>query len=46
MYIDTINDKMIKQSKKIDFYRLKTHERIKKLLILRLKIMAEEKKII
>lgn len=46
MYIDTINDKMIKQAKKIDFYHLKTHERIKKLLILRLNIMVQEKKII
>ena len=46
MYLDTINNQMTEDSKKIDLIRLKVHERIKELVILRLKIMSREKELI
>ena len=46
LYLDEINKKMTFDSKNIDFLRLKVHQRIRKLIILRLKIMVKEKKII
>ena len=46
LYIDEINKKMTIKSKKINFLRLRTHERIRELFILRLKIISKEKKLI
>ena len=46
MYLDEINNKMISESKKINLIRLRVHERIRELIILRLKIMSENKKMI
>lgn len=46
MYLEEINEKMTLESKKIDLIRLRTHERIKELVILRLRIMLQEKKLI
>jgi len=46
MYLDEINEKMTLESKKINLIRLKVHERIRELCILRLKIMLKEKKLI
>ena len=44
--LNEINKEMTKQSKKLNLIQLKTHERIKELIILRLKIMYKEKKFI
>jgi len=46
LYLDEINTKMTYKSKKINFIRLKVHERIRELCILRFNIMQKEKKII
>ena len=46
MYLEEINKKMISESKKTNLIRLKVHERIRTLIILRLKIMSREKKLI
>lgn len=46
MYLDEINKKMINESKKINLIRLRIHERIRELIIIRLKIMSQNKKII
>jgi len=46
MYLDTINEQMTNNSKKTNLIRLRVHERIKELIILRLKIMSREKKLI
>ena len=46
MYLEEIDRVMTKESKKINLIRLKTHERIRELCILRLNIMAKEKNLI
>ena len=46
LYLDELNEKMTIDSKKINLLRLKLHERIRELVILRLKIMMKEKKLI
>ena len=46
MYLDTVNDQMTEDSKKINLIRLRVHERVKELVILRLKIMSREKELI
>ena len=46
MYLEEIDEKMIKESEKINLIRLKTHERIRELCILRLNIMSKEKDLI
>jgi ubiquinone biosynthesis protein COQ9 len=46
LYLDEINLKMTIESKKINLIRLKVHERIRELLILRLNILSKDKKII
>ena len=46
LYLDEINTKMTQESKKLNLIRLKVHERIRELCILRLKIMVIEKKLI
>ena len=46
LYFEEINSKMSFDAKKIDLIRLKVHERIRELCILRLKIMLNEKRII
>ena len=46
MYLDTVNNQMTEDSKKINLIRLRVHERIKELVILRLKIMSREKELI
>ena len=46
MYLEEINEKMTLESKKINLIRLRTHERIRELIILRLRIMLQEKKLI
>ena len=46
IYLEEIDEKMTKESKKINLIRLKIHERIKELCILRLNIMAKEKDLI
>lgn len=46
LYLHEINEKMILKSRNIDLIRLKLHERIRELIILRLKIMLIEKKLI
>ena len=46
MYLDEINNKMTANSVNLDLIRLKTHERIRELIILRLKILEKEKKLI
>ena len=43
IYLEEIDEKMTKESKKINLIRLKIHERIRELCILRLNIMAKEK---
>ena len=43
LYLDDINLTMTKESKKIDLLRLKIHERIRELIILRLNIMTRDK---
>ena len=43
MYLEEINLKMTKNSKKINLIRLRTHERVRELVKLRLKIMLKEK---
>ena len=46
LYLDDVNGKMNDESKKLNLIRLKVHERIKELCILRFKIMIKEKEII
>lgn len=46
IYLEEINNRMTLESKKIDLIRLRVHERIRELLILRLKIMSKEKDLI
>ena len=46
LYLDEINNKMTIQSKNLNLIRLKVHERVRELCILRLSIMEKEKKII
>ena len=46
IYLEEINEKMTKESEKINLIRLKTHERIRELCILRLNIMAKEKDLV
>ena len=46
MYLDEIDEVMTKESEKINLIRLKIHERIRELCILRLNIMAKEKDLI
>lgn len=46
MYLEEINMKMTSESQKINLIRLRVHERIRELFILRLKIMSKEKKLI
>ena len=46
LYLDEINIQMTEESKKKTMLRLKVHERIRELCILRLNIMQKEKKII
>jgi ubiquinone biosynthesis protein COQ9 len=46
MYLDEIDQAMTKESEKINLIRLKTHERIRELCILRLNIMVKEKDLI
>ena len=46
LYLDEINLKMTNESKTLNLIRLKVHERIRELFILRLDIMAKEKRII
>ena len=46
MYLDTVNNQMTEDSKKINLIRLRVHERVKELVILRLKIMSREKELI
>ena len=43
MYLEEIDEEMTKESEKINLIRLKIHERIRELCILRLNIMAKEK---
>jgi ubiquinone biosynthesis protein COQ9 len=46
MYLEEIDEKMTKESEKINLIRLKTHERIRELCILRLNIMVKEKDLV
>jgi len=46
MYLNTINDKMTEGSRKINLIQLRVHQRIKELIVLRLRIMSNEKKLI
>ena len=46
IFLDSLNDRMTRESKKIDLFRIKTHLRIREIFIVRLKIMLKEKKII
>ena len=46
LYLDKINIKMTNESQKLNLIRLKVHERIRELCILRFKIMNKEKNII
>ena len=46
IYLEEINKKMTKSSKNLNLKNLKTHERIRELLILRLNIMLQEKKLV
>jgi len=46
MYLEEIDEAMTKESEKINLIRLKIHERIRELCILRLNIMAKEKDLI
>jgi len=46
MYLKEINSKMTVESQKINLIRLRIHERIREIFILRLKIMSKEKKLI
>ena len=46
MYLEEINSKMTVKSQNINLIRLRVHERIRDLFILRLMIMSEEKKLI
>lgn len=43
LYLDELNKKMKIESKKVNFLRLKIHERIKELIKIRLVIMSKEK---
>ena len=46
MYLEEINLKMTKNSEKINLIRLRTHERVRELVKLRLNIMLKEKKLV
>ena len=46
MYLNEINQQMIKESHNIDLIRLRVHERVKELIILRLKIMSKDKRLL
>jgi ubiquinone biosynthesis protein COQ9 len=46
IYLNQINDMMTIESKKINLIRLRTHERIRELIILRLNIMLKNKRLI
>ena len=46
IYLDQINTKMTNESQYINLIRLKTHERIRDICILRFTIMSKEKKLI
>lgn len=46
MYLNEIDKKMNNDSKKINLIRLRVHERIRELIILRLKIMLKDKKFV
>ena len=46
MYLDEINDIMTKESEKINLIRLRVHERIKEIIILRLRLISKNKKLI
>lgn len=46
LYLDEINTKMTIESEKLNLIRLKVHERIRELCILRFKIMYKEKKLV
>jgi len=46
MYLEEVDEKMTKESEKINLIRLKIHERIRELCILRLNIMAKEKDLV
>ena len=46
LYLDEINNKMTDESEKLNLIRLKIHERIKELCILRFTIMTKEKNLI
>ena len=46
MYLDEINKKMTTESTKLKLDDLRTHERVRELIIIRLKIMLKEKKLI
>lgn len=46
MYLDEMNFRMTSESKKINLSKLRVHQRIRELIILRLKIMSKEKKLI
>ena len=45
-YLNSINIMMTEESKKTNFIRLKVHQRIRKLILIRLNIMNNEKKLI
>ena len=46
LYLSNLNDEMTKACKKIDLSRMKTHERIREIIFLRLKINEKDKKLI
>ena len=46
MYLNEVNEKMTLNSKKLNLISFRVHERIRELIILRLKIMLKEKKLI
>ena len=46
MYLEEVDEKMTKESEKINLIRLKIHERIRELCILRLNIMVKEKDLV
>ena len=46
MYLKEINSKMTVESQKINLIRLRIHERVREIFILRLTIMSKEKKLI
>ena len=46
MYLNEINNRMTKESEKINLIRLRVHERIKEIIILRLRLISKDKKLI